>query len=88
MDFDESEHKELGEILNFAQSDSSDPEIQRKYYEGYYAQLMIEIMEQEREKLSKECEIEQDEEKKKAQLQKLAELIEKINQLRKRSISI
>jgi DNA primase len=85
LEFDESEHKELGEILDYAQNDSSDPEIQKKYYEGYYVQLMIEILQKDLAKVSDEyaayqdAENEQDIEKKETLKGRMTELLEKIN---------
>lgn len=83
LEFDESEHKEVGEILEFAYKDSSDPKIQQKYYEGFYAQLMLEVLEKERDELSKELENEQDATKRKIQMQELAKLIDEINKVKK-----
>ncbi|HEY8444428.1 MAG TPA: DNA primase [Clostridia bacterium] len=86
LDFDESEHKEIGEILEYAQNDSADPEIQKKYYEGFYAQAKKEILEREREELSRRFDAEQDPARKKELMLQIAKLMEEINSLKKEYI--
>ncbi|HEY8418916.1 MAG TPA: DNA primase [Clostridia bacterium] len=83
LDFDESEHKEIGEILEYAQNDSTDPEIQKSYYEGFYARLKVETLEQDIDKISKERDAEQDPEKKKILMQDIRKLLDEINTIKK-----
>ncbi|HEY8424177.1 MAG TPA: DNA primase [Clostridia bacterium] len=83
LEFDESEHKAIGVLLEYAENDSPEPEIQKSYYEGFYAQIKLQLLQQDLDKLSRENEKELDPEKKKMQRQYIAKLIEEINKIKK-----
>lgn len=86
LEFDESVHNELGEILVFGEQYSQDPIVQKQYYDGYYAQLLLEVLEQDIAQLSKEYEVETEEKNKRAILDELKKQIDKINQIKTKGV--
>jgi DNA primase len=86
IEFDESVHNDLGEILDFGEQFSQDPIIQKQYYDGFYAQLLLEVLEQDREELSKQYDVETDEHKKRTILDQMKKLLDKINQIKTKGV--
>lgn len=86
LEFDESLHNDLGEILDFGEQYSHDPIVQKEYYDGYYSQLLLEVLEKDRAQLSKDYEVETDETKKREILDELKKLIEKISQIKTKGV--
>ncbi|HEY8389389.1 MAG TPA: DNA primase [Clostridia bacterium] len=86
LEFDESLHNDLGEILDFGEQYSHDPIVQKEYYDGYYSQLLLEVLEKDRTQLSKDYEVETDETKKREILDELKKLIEKISQIKTKGV--
>lgn len=88
LDFDESEHKDLGEILNFGESLFSDEQMQREYYEGYLAQILSNIYENELQDLNEKYSNEKEKIIKDEIIIKIRELTEKINELKTKGVGI